>query len=208
MPGGGQQPLPDEATWSGAWPTAINPGPRGEPLWGSPEPFCHGRSALSRARVLGHQIALSARAPAIRLLARCVRAMMGFMDEVGDLQSANGRRRPAGTVAATLGVFLVVFYLWGALIVATEDQPPTGESCVVPRSYIVMDEQDLLTGAESVRWFPVPVAVCTGADFTREQWSIYHALGFPFALVVAGAVGWAVWGAKNPRREELTRPGG
>jgi len=28
--------------------------------------------------------------------------MMGFMDEVGDLQSANGRRRPAGTRDVTV----------------------------------------------------------------------------------------------------------
>jgi hypothetical protein len=112
--------------------------------------------------------------------------------EAGDLQGGAGRRRVAFAVAATVGAFLVLFYVWCALIVGL-DGYRAGASCVVPRGYIVMDSADLLAGSQSVRWFPFPVTVCTGAEFASAQWSVFHALGFLFALIFAGAVGCAVW---------------
>jgi len=82
---------------------------------------------------------------------------------------------------------LAAFYLWSVAAALAADPSPSGAACEVARGYILMDDQDLVSGTQRIRWLPIPVTECVWSKGSRDVWSIFHLLGIPVALCVAGA---------------------
>lgn len=116
--------------------------------------------------------------------------------------ASSGSGRPAIAILAVgVACLSAAFYLWSVAAALAADPSPSGAACEVARGYIVMDDQDLVTGIQRIRWLPIPVTECVWSEGSRDVWSIFHLLGIPVALCVAGVAGWGFARCGAPRDE-------